>query len=86
VRKADNLTTLPPIVLKSGSFNLLEPSGPVMGLLYLYFLSSAHPCIHIQQCPHLYTIVSEAVGSSEVSEQIYQTTRRHILQYFIFNP
>jgi hypothetical protein len=23
------------IVLKSGSLNLLEPSGPVMGLLYL---------------------------------------------------
>jgi len=28
-----------PIVLKSGSLNLLEPSGPVMGLLYLYLLS-----------------------------------------------
>ena len=25
-----------PIVLKSGSLNLLEPSGPVMGLLYLF--------------------------------------------------
>ena len=25
-----------PIVLKSGSLNLLEPSGPVTGLLYLY--------------------------------------------------
>jgi hypothetical protein len=25
-----------PVVLKSGSLNLLEPSGPVMGLLYLY--------------------------------------------------
>jgi hypothetical protein len=24
------------IVLKSGNLNLLEPSGPVMGLLYLY--------------------------------------------------
>jgi hypothetical protein len=30
------------------------------------------------------TIVSKVVGSSEVSEQIYQTTRRHILQDFIF--
>jgi len=30
VRRADNLTTFQvPIVLKSGSFNLLEPSGPV---------------------------------------------------------
>ena len=27
-----------PIVLKSGSLYLLEPSGPVMGLLYLYLL------------------------------------------------
>jgi hypothetical protein len=25
------------IVLKYGSHNLLEPSGPVMGLLYLFF-------------------------------------------------
>ena len=30
----DNLHV--PIVLKSGSFSLLEPSGPVQGLLYLY--------------------------------------------------
>jgi hypothetical protein len=34
VRRADQLHM--PIVLKSGSLNLLEPSGPVMGLLYLY--------------------------------------------------
>jgi hypothetical protein len=27
-----------PIVLKSGSLNLLEPSGPVQGLLYLLAL------------------------------------------------
>jgi hypothetical protein len=27
-----------PIVLKSWSLNLLEPSGPVQGLLYLYLL------------------------------------------------
>jgi hypothetical protein len=35
------LTTLPPScadVLKSGSLNLLEPSRPVMGLLYLTIL------------------------------------------------
>ena len=32
MRRADNLHV--PIVLKSGSLNLLEPSGPVMGLLY----------------------------------------------------
>jgi hypothetical protein len=29
VRKADNLNLYVPIVLKSGSLNLLEPSGPV---------------------------------------------------------
>jgi len=29
MRKADNLTTFVPIVLKSGSLNLLEPSRPV---------------------------------------------------------
>jgi hypothetical protein len=39
------LTTLPPyhlrvlIVMKSGSLNLLEPSGPVQRLLYYYHLS-----------------------------------------------
>jgi hypothetical protein len=38
VRRADNLATFMwPIVLKSGSLNLLEPSGPVKGLLYLYY-------------------------------------------------
>jgi len=37
-----------PIVLKSGSLNLLEPSGPVQGcngiaLSYPYYLTEAHP-------------------------------------------
>jgi hypothetical protein len=36
VRSADNhITFRVPIVLKSGSYNLLQPSGPVQGLLYL---------------------------------------------------
>jgi hypothetical protein len=26
-----------PTVFKPGNLNLLEPSGPVMGLLYLYY-------------------------------------------------
>jgi len=30
-----------PIVLKSGSLNLLETSGPVMGLLYIYLSTNA---------------------------------------------
>ena len=37
------LTTLPPscaVVTKSGNLNFLEPSGPVMGLLYLYLSHS----------------------------------------------
>ena len=28
-----------PIILKPGSINLLQPSGPVQGLLYLYLYS-----------------------------------------------
>ena len=37
MRRADNLTTfMCPIVLKCGSLNLLEPSGPSQGLNYLY--------------------------------------------------
>jgi hypothetical protein len=39
VRRADNLATHVPIVLKSGSLILLEPSGPVMGLLYLSLIT-----------------------------------------------
>jgi hypothetical protein len=36
MRRADKLNHLHvPIVLKSGSLNILEPSGPVQGLLYL---------------------------------------------------
>jgi hypothetical protein len=31
-----------PIVLKSGTLNLLEPSGPVMGLPYLFTKTSCH--------------------------------------------
>ena len=37
VRRADNLITfMCPIVLKSGSHSLVEPSGPSQGLLFLY--------------------------------------------------
>jgi len=36
VCKADNLPPSCAIVTKSGSLNFLEPSRPVMGLLYLY--------------------------------------------------
>ena len=38
MREADNLTLN---VMKSGSLNLLEPSGPVTGLLYLYYVFDA---------------------------------------------
>jgi len=39
-----------------------------------------NPYIHILRCLNSYTIVSEEVGSYEMSEQIYQTTRHHILE------
>jgi hypothetical protein len=48
VRKADNLTTFMPIILKSGSLNLQEPSGPVQActgiILPLHFLEIAFGC------------------------------------------
>ena len=34
MRKADNLPPYRAVVMKSGSLNFLEPSGPVMGELY----------------------------------------------------
>ena len=40
MRRADNLHV--PIVLKSGSLNLLEPSGPVQGLFYLLLEQEWH--------------------------------------------
>ena len=39
MRKADNLPPSCAVVKKSGDLNFLEPSGPVMGLLYLTFTS-----------------------------------------------
>jgi hypothetical protein len=49
--KTDNLTTYVPTVLKFGSLNLLEPYGPVMGLLYLY-LCTYVLYIHIMRNVH----------------------------------
>ena len=40
MRKADNLPPYRAVVMKSGSLNFLEPSGParpVMGELYFYY-------------------------------------------------
>jgi hypothetical protein len=55
VRRADNLTHLHvPNVLKSRSLNLLEPSGPVMGLLYLLH-SVCIICMYINVCIHMHT-------------------------------
>jgi len=39
VRKADNLPPSCAVVTKSGNLNFLEPSGPVIGLLYLFTVS-----------------------------------------------
>ena len=42
MRPVPSLTTLPPscaVVMKSGNLNVLEPSRPVTGLLYLYILT-----------------------------------------------
>ena len=36
MHKADNLPPSCADVMKSGNLNFLEPSGPVMGLIYLY--------------------------------------------------
>jgi hypothetical protein len=57
VRRADNLHV--PIVLKSGSFNLLDPSGPVMGLLYLYLTNYRG----ISYLPTTYKILSNILLS-----------------------
>jgi hypothetical protein len=54
--RADNLHG--PIVMKSGSFDLLEPSGPVQGLLYhcLYLTKwEARIILPVQQCNRLGT-------------------------------
>jgi len=39
------------IVLKSGSLNLLEPSGPVQGLLfYFYMYQTLCHCLYFHLC------------------------------------
>jgi hypothetical protein len=40
--RSKGLTTLLRLCAKCGSLNLLEPSGPVQGLLYLYLFSAAY--------------------------------------------
>ena len=45
MRKADNLPPFCAVVVKSGSLNFLEPSGPVMGPLYLF--TATIPVIHL---------------------------------------
>ena len=43
VRRADNLPPYRADVKKSGSLNFLDPSGPLMGELYLYlYYSGCH--------------------------------------------
>ena len=42
MRKADNLPLSCAVVTKSGNLNVLQPSGPVTGLLYLFFLLDLH--------------------------------------------
>jgi hypothetical protein len=48
-----------PIVLKFGSLNLLEPSGPVMGLLYLYLYIQGRTSIYEKE------VNFSVLGSSE---------------------
>ena len=48
MRKADNLPPSCAVVTKSGSLNFLEPSGPVMGLLYLFFTAAWAPVCTVQ--------------------------------------
>jgi len=38
-----------PIVMKSGSLSLLDPSRPVQGMLYLYVHTSCYICRHIHR-------------------------------------
>jgi len=51
VRKADNLPPSCAVVTKSGNLKFLKTSGPVMGLLYLFYLretSGMDNAVHIQ--------------------------------------
>ena len=56
MRKADNLPPSCAIVMKSGNLNFLEPSGPVMGLLYLYLYlickSHGHSFTSVKKAEH----------------------------------
>jgi hypothetical protein len=50
-------------VLKSGSFNLLEPSGPVMGLLYHFTCHEGIVEIEVQL--HLFLISTKIKASGQ---------------------
>jgi len=67
-----------PIVLKSGSLNLLEPSGPVMGLFYLFFTDQTSVYMgHRTRLP-LFPLSGDgdkrSVRSSEISSHIWMAS------------
>ena len=88
-----------PTVLKSGSLNVLEPSGPVMGLLYLFFLristSTSSSITLLQACLHL--SVNSKLFSGNISlvrlhhiytvfhsEELLKATESHAVITFLF--
>jgi len=60
VRKADNLPPSYTVVMKSGSLNFLEPSGPVMELLY-FFLDYNYSFIFRPNCRAIFRLIFEQV-------------------------
>ena len=72
--KADNLPPSCAVVTKSGNLNFLEPSGPVMGLLYLY-ITYQHQ-LHVSAIApvaifRLDAILSEKLYRYDITQIIY---------------
>ena len=80
---ADNLHVL--IVMKSGSLALLEPSGPVQGLLYLWLYLTvweARMILPVEQRTRLGTLRVQSQGQG-ITVFSQTSTQSRILQFFL---
>ena len=80
---ADNLYV--PIVMKSGSLSLLEPSGPIQGLLYLYLYLSeweARMILPVYQHNRLGTLEVQSQGQG-ITVFSQTSTKPRILKFFL---
>ena len=77
MRNADNLTTNPVVVMKSGNLNFLEPSRPITVLIYTYIY-----IYHVLGILELHPILVIGLISRNSSANVSQGTQLHFVPDF----